>query len=151
MDIKPGDNYRHFSDPYSDPNNDPQTENQASMSSKSSRNPYSYRDYMNALKKMDYEKGGKAEGPKYPHDMYNTKAGEKFVAENREDHNRMNKMGYKHLDELTDVEKQLVMEKKKEMEAGGKFEQEMEEGGKYEQKMAMGGKYEQFKRLMGID
>jgi len=76
---------------------------------------------------------------------------EKFVAENKEDHNRMDKMGYKHLDELTDAEKQLVMEKKKEMEAGGKFEQEMEEGGKYEQKMAMGGKYEQFKRLMGID
>ena len=122
-----------------------------SAMSNTNRNPYSYRDYMNALKKMDYEKGGKAGGPKYPHDMYNTKTGEKFVAETKEDHDRMDKMGYKHLDELSDAEKQLVMEKKKEMGAGGKFEQEMEEGGKYEQKMAMGGKYEQFKRLMGID
>lgn len=90
---------------------------------------FSKENYMNQLKTM--EEGGKAEGPKYPHDMYNTATGEKFVAENKEDHDRMDKLGYKHLDELSDDEKKMVMEKKNEM--------------------AMGGKYEQFKRLMGLD
>jgi len=79
----------------------------------------------------EYEEGGKAEGPKYPHDMYNTATGEKFVAENEEDHNKMDKLGYKHLDELSDDEKKMVMQK--------------------ENKMAMGGKYEQFKKYMGLD
>jgi len=105
------------------------------------RSPYSYRDYMNQLKQMEYEEGGKAEGPNYPHDMYNPNTGEKFVAENEEDHNRMDKLGYKHLDQLSDSEKQIIMQKKN----------EMEEGGEIQQKMAMGGKYEQFKRLMGLD
>tara|TARA_R100000697_G_scaffold115830_1_gene135877 strand:- start:1292 stop:1744 length:453 start_codon:yes stop_codon:yes gene_type:complete len=150
MDIKPGN-------PYFDPNNDPQTENNAGRSSKSTasmRNPYSFRDYMNKLKQMEYQKGGKAEGPKYPHDMYNPKTGEKFIARNEADHEEMKKKGYKHLDEMNDSEKKKVMEfkaKMKEMEAGGRFEQKMEAGGRYEQKMAMGGKYDQFKRLMGLD
>ena len=92
---------------------------------------YSMRDYMDKMRSASYEEGGKAEGPKYPHDMFNPKTGEKFVAENEEDHNDMAEKGYKHMDELTDAEKDLVMQKKNEM--------------------AMGGKYEQFKRLMGLD
>tara|TARA_R100001510_G_scaffold47156_1_gene44355 strand:+ start:723 stop:1334 length:612 start_codon:yes stop_codon:yes gene_type:complete len=92
---------------------------------------YSLRNYMEKMKQMNYEKGGKAEGPKYPHDMYNPKTGEKFVAQNEEDHEEMKNKGYKHLDEMDDAEKSLAMQKKNEM--------------------AMGGKYEQFKRLMGLD
>jgi len=73
--------------------------------------------------------------------MYNPKTGEKFVAQNEEDHEEMKNKGYKHLDEMDDAEKSLAMQKKN----------EMEEGGEIQQKMAMGGKYEQFKRLMGLD
>lgn len=86
-------------------------------------------DYMNKLKQM--EEGGEVEGPKYPHDMYNPSTGEKFVAQNKEDHDEMSEKGYKHLDELDANEKKMVEDKVNQM--------------------AMGGKYEQFKRMMGLD
>jgi len=86
-------------------------------------------DYMNKLKQM--EEGGEVEGPKYPHDMYNISTGEKFIAQNKEDHDEMSEKGYKHLDELDANEKKMVEDKVNQM--------------------AMGGKYEQFKRMMGLD
>ena len=137
MDIKPGNPYfDKNADDYVYGNNSKLNNNpsESSRGSSSMRNPYSFRDYMNKLKQMEYQKGGKAEGPKYPHDMYNPKTGEKFIARDEADHDEMAKKGYKHLDEMNDEEKKKAMEfkaKMKEMEAGGRFEQKMEAGGRY--------------------